>query len=90
MESLRSYLNSLASADQERFAISCGTSIGYLRKAISTKKTLNATTCALAELHSNGAVRRWSLRPDDWAVIWPELIGAEGAPPVPAETKEVA
>ena len=30
-----------------------------------------------------GAVRRWDLRPDDWHRIWPELIGAEGAPDVP-------
>ena len=25
-------------------------------------------------------VRRWDLRPDDWHRIWPELIGAPGAP----------
>lgn len=37
------------------------------------------------------AVRRWDLRPDDWHRIWPELIGAEGAPAVPAEqTQEAA
>jgi DNA-binding transcriptional regulator YdaS (Cro superfamily) len=29
-------------------------------------------------------VRRWDLRPDDWHRIWPELIGTEGAPDVPA------
>ena len=28
-------------------------------------------------------VRRWDLRPDDWHRIWPELIGADGAPDVP-------
>lgn len=31
------------------------------------------------------AVRRWQIRPNDWWLIWPELIGTEGAPPVPAE-----
>ena len=38
-------------------------------------------------LESAGAnrVRRWELRPDDWHRIWPELIGTEGAPPVPTE-----
>jgi hypothetical protein len=30
-------------------------------------------------------VARWDLRPDDWHRIWPELIGAEGAPPLPVE-----
>lgn len=29
-------------------------------------------------------VRRWDLRPGDWHRIWPELVGAEGAPSVPA------
>lgn len=29
----------------------------------------------------------WDLRPDDWHRIWPELIGADGAPPVIDPTK---
>jgi DNA-binding transcriptional regulator YdaS (Cro superfamily) len=33
------------------------------------------------------AVRRWDLRPDDWHRIWPELIGADGAPEIPQEAK---
>ncbi|MHB0920618.1 MAG: YdaS family helix-turn-helix protein [Thiomonas delicata] len=28
------------------------------------------------------AVRRWDLRPDDWHLIWPELVGTEGAPSI--------
>jgi len=32
-------------------------------------------------------VRRWDLRPDDWMLMWPELIGAEGAPPIPEPTE---
>lgn len=40
--------------------------------------------CVDIERATAGAVRRWDLRPDDWHRIWPELIGAEGAPPVPA------
>lgn len=35
-------------------------------------------------------VRRWDLRPDDWHCIWPELIGADGAPALPVDTREVA
>lgn len=29
--------------------------------------------------------RRWDLFPLDWPRIWPELIGTEGAPPVPEQ-----
>ena len=32
-------------------------------------------------------VPRWALRPVDWALIWPELIGADGAPPPPADVE---
>ena len=40
--------------------------------------------CVSIERATAGAVRRWDLRPDDWHRIWPELIGADGAPDVPA------
>lgn len=40
--------------------------------------------CVDIERVTGGLVRRWDLRPDDWHRIWPELIGAEGAPDVPA------
>ncbi len=33
----------------------------------------------------NEDVKLWELRPDDWHLIWPELIDAEGAPAISAE-----
>jgi DNA-binding transcriptional regulator YdaS (Cro superfamily) len=42
--------------------------------------------CVSIERATEGAVRRWDLRPDDWHLIWPELIGAEGAPEVKTAT----
>ena len=41
--------------------------------------------CTEIERATSGAVRRWDLRPSDWHLIWPELIGADGAPPVPEQ-----
>lgn len=35
-----------------------------------------------------GVSKRWELCPQDWHLIWPELIGADGAPQVPP-TEEV-
>lgn len=40
--------------------------------------------CPAIEQVTERAVMRWDLRPADWHLIWPELIGADGAPPVPA------
>lgn len=39
----------------------------------------------LIETASHGRWRRWDLRPDDWHLIWPELVGTPGAPAAPAE-----
>lgn len=36
--------------------------------------------CTAIELATCGAVRRWDLRPADWHLIWPELLGVDGAP----------
>lgn len=33
---------------------------------------------------AGGQVPLREMRPDDWHLIWPELVGAEGAPAVPA------
>ena len=41
--------------------------------------------CAGVEEECGREFARWDFRPDDWAGIWPELVGTEGAPPVPAE-----
>lgn len=46
--------------------------------------------CVAIEQATAGMVRRWDLRPDDWGAIWPELIGAEGAPTWPRERAEAA
>lgn len=39
--------------------------------------------CAAIEQATDRAVMRWDLRPEDWWKIWPELVGLDGAPPVP-------
>lgn len=36
--------------------------------------------CVAIERATGNAVRRWDLRPLDWHLIWPELIGTKGAP----------
>lgn len=72
---------------REQFATSCGTTLGHLRNTIYGIRPLAPEACVLFERNSQGAVRRWDLRPDDWHRIWPELIGAEGAPEVPGEAK---
>lgn len=64
METLRTYLATLAPADQAAYALRCGTSIGYLRKALSTKPRLDGALARRLDEESGGNVSRYDLRPD--------------------------
>ncbi|WP_136419954.1 YdaS family helix-turn-helix protein [Herbaspirillum sp. ST 5-3] len=70
METLRIYLNSLRKEQRTRYVTACGTTEGYLRKAISINQQIGADLCIALERESSGAVPCESLRPDvDWAYI---------------------
>jgi DNA-binding transcriptional regulator YdaS (Cro superfamily) len=47
------------------------------------KRLPSPENCVAIEQATDGVVKRWDLRPEDWYRIWPELIGMEGAPEVP-------
>lgn len=53
------------------------------------KRRLPVEKCSDIERATGGAVRRWDLRPADWHLIWPELVGTEGAPQ-PQEIRDAA
>jgi DNA-binding transcriptional regulator YdaS (Cro superfamily) len=70
MQSLRTYLNSLKSEEQAAFAGRCKTSLGYLRKVLSTKERIRESLSIALERESNGAVPVEDTRPDvDWAYL---------------------
>ena len=70
MDELRTYLNDLPPVDQANFAKRCGTSIGYLRKAVYTDARIGESIVIAIERESRGAVRCEQLRPDvDWQYI---------------------
>lgn len=76
MEKLKKYLDSLPKDKQVEFAERCGTTIGYLRKAISVNSRLGAELCVLIEKQSAHIVTRKDLI-SDWEARWPELIGQD-------------
>jgi DNA-binding transcriptional regulator YdaS (Cro superfamily) len=73
MKELTEYLNSLPKSDRQAFAVACGTTEGYMRKAVSVGDVLNATACTAIERITGGQVTRQDLRPDDYWLIWPDL-----------------
>lgn len=82
MEQLRTYLRGLADDRQRKsFAETCGTTIGHLRNVAYGLRPLAAETCVSVERATSGTVTRRDLRPDDWWLIWPELVTAEHPAP---------
>lgn len=86
---LREYLSGRRGMAAE-LAEAVGESPAFISQVATSRRPCPAALAVSIEAASAGAVRRWDLRPDDWHRIWPELVGADGAPPVPAESKEVA
>ncbi len=66
METLRTYLSTLTPAEQADYASRAGTSIGYLRKAMSKGQRFDGALVRLLSLESAGAVACQDLRPDIW------------------------
>jgi DNA-binding transcriptional regulator YdaS (Cro superfamily) len=67
----------------KELALALGVSGSLIAHWSVGRKAVSAERCVPIERVTEGAVRRWDLRPVDWAAVWPELIGAEGAPDVP-------
>jgi DNA-binding transcriptional regulator YdaS (Cro superfamily) len=63
-----------------RVAQRLGIAPAYLSQMANGVRPVPPVQGAAIEEATDQAVRRWDLRPLDWHRIWPELIGAEGAP----------
>lgn len=70
MDKLLAHLNALDPTDQQAFAKRCGTSVGYIRKAVSIGQKFGESLAIAIERETAGAVTCEELRPDvDWAFI---------------------
>lgn len=79
---LRPYLDTLPRGAITAFAAQAGISVIYLMQLAARQDGREAgpELAVRIEQETGGAVRRWDLRPSDWWLIWPELIGVDGAP----------
>lgn len=89
---LRTYLNGLPRGGIAAFAFKAGISPIYLSQlaAGQDERVPSPELCVLIERATDRSVMRWDLRPKDWHRIWPELIGADGAPEVPQPEQKAA
>jgi hypothetical protein len=73
MDTLRAHLSTLIPADQATYAARCGTTIGYLRKALSKGQRFDGGLVRLLHVESGGVVSLTELRPDIWPPVEREL-----------------
>lgn len=70
MDELLKFINALPRAERAAFAVRCGTTEGYLRRAVSGGIRLGESICINIERETASAIRCEMLRPDvDWAVV---------------------
>lgn len=55
-------------------ASAIGVSLGMISQWVNKTRPVSTERCVSIEKATNGQVTRKDLRPDDWAVIWPELL----------------
>jgi len=88
MDKLRQYLNSLSPSDQAAYALRCGTTIGYLRKALSLRQRLGLDLCISLDRESCREVPCELLRSDvDWAYLLSTAEAIRAAPTIGALPK---
>lgn len=85
---LKKFVLSLCPGERKLFAAAVDTSLGHLQNVMYGCKPCSPELASAIELESkkHGAhqtVKRWDLIPETWHRIWPELVGAEGAPELP-------
>jgi len=87
---LKTFISGKSTPDRDDFAKRCGTTRGVLQNIMYGLRPCNPELAVSIDRESGGLVRRWDLRPEDWHRIWPELIGADGAPPASEEVEPIA
>lgn len=51
-----------------------GESPSFVNQWVNGKRPVPAKACVAIEQATNGQVTRQEIRPDDWHLIWPELV----------------
>lgn len=84
---LKAYIQS-GRGNATTLAEGLGIPVTYLSQMASGARAITAERASAIERLTSRQLMRWDLRPDDWHLIWPELLGTPGAPTVVAQQEE--
>jgi DNA-binding transcriptional regulator YdaS (Cro superfamily) len=71
---------------QSELAKLIGFAPSFVNQWVSGKRPVPVVACVAIEQVTSKAVTRQELRPDDWHLIWPELVQATATIAQPAAT----
>ena len=72
-------------AERREIAQQVGVVEQYLYQCLTGRKEMRPIEAVRVERECGGRLRRWHLRRRTWHLVWPELVDADGAPPVPED-----
>lgn len=76
-------MTTFTAKQREELARELGLAGPYLYQLLTGRREMEPVAAVRLEQKSGGRLRRWHLRAKTWNLVWPELIGVEGAPPIP-------
>lgn len=71
---LKTYLSTLERGGPSRLADALNISSSFLSQIAAGTSPISPARCVEIERSTAGQVTRKDLRPDDWHLIWPELV----------------
>jgi DNA-binding transcriptional regulator YdaS (Cro superfamily) len=80
----------LTSDDLRRIAKRVNVHYTSLMQAMKGERNFSPAECVRIWQECDEEMKLWQLRPKDWHLIWPMLIGKRGTPPVPEKEKSSA
>ena len=84
------YIKRFSPEERAAFAVAVGTTLGHLNNVAYGLRVASAALCKQIAIATERVVPEWEMRGQDWYLIWPELIGAAGAPSPQADQAEAA
>ena len=77
-----------SSEDRKRIATAVRVNEQYLYQCLTGRREMGAAEARRIDRESGGEIRPWDVCQSTWHEIWPELIGAEGAPDTPTQATD--
>jgi DNA-binding transcriptional regulator YdaS (Cro superfamily) len=81
---------SIPASERSAIAERVGINAQYLYQCLTGRRDMDPAQAVEVERQSKKAIRRWDLRRNDWWRVWPELVGAKGAPEPTAPAESAA